>query len=146
MIDTLFVRLGFFVTLEKCFLIWRRHHFNWSVTNFNLYSVLMAIKQWGFFIVPHILWHGSTISSGHLRGPLTLTFVADRLSVELSLAIKTYVCRNLTHMKHLLESIDIQCKIIYTYKLTNCTNKLRNACTGVNNYMFNTILDKRWNK
>ena len=34
--------------------------------------------------------------------------------------------------------------IIYTYKLTNCTNKLRNASTRVNNYIFITTLDKRW--
>ena len=33
---------------------------------------------------------------------------------------------------------------IYTYKLTNCTNKLRNASTRVNNYIFITTLDKRW--
>ena len=32
---------------------------------------------------------------------------------------------------------------IYTYKLTNCTNKLRNASTRVNNYIFITTLDKR---
>ena len=33
---------------------------------------------------------------------------------------------------------------IYTYKLTNCTNKLRNASTRVNNYICITTLDKRW--
>ena len=33
---------------------------------------------------------------------------------------------------------------IYTYKLTNWTNKLRNASTRVNNYIFITTLDNRW--
>ena len=33
---------------------------------------------------------------------------------------------------------------IYTYKWTNCTNNLRNACTRVNNYMFITTLHIRW--
>ena len=33
---------------------------------------------------------------------------------------------------------------IYTYKWTNCTNKLRNACTKVNDENFITTLDKRW--
>ena len=42
-------------------------------------------KQWGFFNVPHLLWHGPTLCNGHLRGPVTLTPVAKRLAVELPL-------------------------------------------------------------
>ena len=52
----------------------------------SIYSALMAIKQLGFFNVPHLLWHGPIFNNGHFRGPLTLTPVPiKRLAVELSL-------------------------------------------------------------
>ena len=43
----------------------------------------MAIEQWWFFSVPHlrILWHGTSVYNGHLRGPVTLTPIAARLAV-----------------------------------------------------------------
>ena len=44
-----------------------------------------AIEQWGFFSVPNLQWHGASVYNGHLRGPVTLTPVAERLAVELSL-------------------------------------------------------------
>ena len=51
----------------------------WTV-NFDLiYSALMANEQWGFFIVPHLLWHGPTLYNGHFRGLVTLTPVAEDL-------------------------------------------------------------------
>ena len=52
-----------------------------------LCSALVAIDQWEFFNVPHLLWHGPTLYNGHLRGPVTLTPVAERLAVELSLPV-----------------------------------------------------------
>ena len=55
----------------------------------------MAIEQWGFFNVPHQLRHGPTLYDGHLRGPVTLTPVAEGLVVELSLPVfTTQVCRD----------------------------------------------------
>ena len=45
----------------------------------------MAIGQLGFLNVPHLLWHGASIYNGYLRGPVTLTPIADCLAVELSL-------------------------------------------------------------
>ena len=30
-------------------------------SNFDLCSVLMAIEQWGFYSVPHLLWHGASV-------------------------------------------------------------------------------------
>ena len=51
----------------------------------------MDIEQWGFFSVPHLLWHVASIYNGHIRGPVTLTPIAERLVVELSLL----VCRGL---------------------------------------------------
>ena len=32
-------------------------------------------EQWGFFSVPHILWHGASVYNGHLRGPIKLTLL-----------------------------------------------------------------------
>ena len=32
---------------------------------------IMAIEQWGFFSMPHLLWHGTSVYNGHLRGPVT---------------------------------------------------------------------------
>ena len=49
------------VPLENRSLIWRRHHCRWRAENFELYSALIAIEQWGFFYVPHLLWHGSSV-------------------------------------------------------------------------------------
>ena len=45
----------------------------------------MAIEHWGFFSVPHLLWHGASVYNGHLRGPVILTPIAERFKVELSL-------------------------------------------------------------
>ena len=61
----------FIVPLENYSHIWRRHHCRWRAANFDLCSALMAIEQWGFFSVPHLLWHGASIYDGHLRGPVT---------------------------------------------------------------------------
>ena len=35
--------------------------------------------------MPHLLRHGPIVYKGHLRGPITLTPVAERFAVELSL-------------------------------------------------------------
>ena len=45
--------------------------------------------QWGFFIVPHLLWHGTSVYNGHIRG-----LVVERLVVQLYLSVwMTKVCR-----------------------------------------------------
>ena len=78
----------FIVPLENFSLKWLK------VSNFDLCSALMAIEQWGFLSVPHLLWHGASVYNGHLRGPVTLTPIAERLAVELSLPVfTTKVCR-----------------------------------------------------
>ena len=78
--------VAFFVPLNFSF-IWRRHYSRWRAANIDHCSALMAIEQWGFFSVPHLLWHGTTVYKGHLRGPVTLTPIAERLAVELSLPV-----------------------------------------------------------
>ena len=79
--------LKFFFPLEKFSLIWRRHHCRWKTANVDLCSALMTIEQWGFFSVPHLLWHGVSVYNGHLRG--LVTPVAERLAVELLLPVFT---------------------------------------------------------
>ena len=55
----------------------------------------MAIAQWWFFSMPHLLWHpGAHVYNGYLRGPVTLIPIAECLAVELSLPVfTTWVCR-----------------------------------------------------
>ena len=84
-----------FVPLENFSLIWRRHHCRWRAANFDLCSELMVIEQWGFFIVPHLLRHMAFVYTGHLRGPVRITPIAELLGVELSLPVSTTrVCRD----------------------------------------------------
>ena len=81
------VCFGFFIPLKYFSLNWRRHHYWWRATNFDQNSALMVIELWGFFKVQHLLWHGSNVYNGHLRGPVTLAPIAERLAVELSLPV-----------------------------------------------------------
>ena len=81
----LFVCLEFFVPLQNFSLNWRRQLCKWRAANFDMCSALMAIEQWGFFRVRHLLWYGTSVYNGHLREPMTLTPIAERLAVELSL-------------------------------------------------------------
>ena len=85
----LFVCFGFIVPLEKFSLLWRRHHYRWTAANFDLCLALMAIEHWGSLSVPHLLWHGASVYNGHLRGPVSLTSIAERLAVEISLRVLT---------------------------------------------------------
>ena len=52
------------------------------------------IEQWRFFSVPHLLWQGPTVYNGHLRWPVTLTLVAERLAVQLLLTVLTTMLRS----------------------------------------------------
>ena len=47
---------------------------------FDLYSAILVIEQWGFYNVLHLLWNGSTVYNGNLRGPVTLKHIAMRTS------------------------------------------------------------------
>ena len=52
--------------------------------NFDLCSALVAIEEWG-----------ASVHNDHLRGPVTLTRIAERLAVRLSLPVFTsWVCRD----------------------------------------------------
>ena len=78
-----------FLPLANFSLIWKRHHYKWRASNFDLSLTLMATEQWLFFSVPHLLWHGASVYNGHLRGPVTLTHTAERFALELSLPVFT---------------------------------------------------------
>ena len=56
------------------------HHYRWRAINVDLFSALMVIEQWGFFI--RVLWLGTTLYNGHLRGPVTFKPVSERLAVH----------------------------------------------------------------
>ena len=73
----LFVCLGFYYPARE--FIWRRHHCRWRDANFDLCSALMANEQWEFFSIPHLPC-GAVVYNDHLRGPLTLTPITERLS------------------------------------------------------------------
>ena len=80
---------------------------------FYLCSALMAQEKWGFFNLPHIRWHGAFVYNGDLRGPVTLTPVAERLTVEKSLLVPTTLdCRVGIHEKR-GESILSNNKLVY---------------------------------
>ena len=84
-----FVSLEFIVPLENCSLTWRRHVNRWRAANLDLCSAFLVMEQCGFLSMPYLLWHGAYIYNGHLRGPVTLTPIAKRLAVELSLPVFT---------------------------------------------------------
>ena len=80
---------GVHVPLQNFSLMWRRHHYRWRAANFNLCLALMAIEQWTFFSMLHLLWHRTSVYNGHLQGPVTLTPISERLAVNLSLTVFT---------------------------------------------------------
>ena len=53
----------------------------------------MTFEQYVYYRMPHLLWHGSSVYNGHLRGLVTLTTFADRLAVELLLSVFTIKVR-----------------------------------------------------
>ena len=87
--NILIVCLGFLIPLENFLLIWKCHHCRWRTANFDMCSALMATEQWGFFSMPHLLWHGASVYNGHLRGIMMLTPFVERLALELSLPVFT---------------------------------------------------------
>ena len=45
---------------------------------------IFDIEQWGFFSVPHLLWHGASVYNGHLQVHMTLAPIAVLLIVKRS--------------------------------------------------------------
>ena len=105
--------------IENFSLTWRRHYYQWTAVNFNVYSVLTAIEQWGFLSLKHAtpsVTKDISLYKGHRGRPVTLTPNAEcirrgtcnlflilliisikyaqnkRLAVKLSVPEKTTVC------------------------------------------------------
>ena len=68
----------------------------------------LAIEQRGVFSVPHLLWQGSSVYNGHLRGHVALTPAAERLAMELSLPVffTTYVAAEYSNTQPSMELPD----------------------------------------
>ena len=79
------VCLGFFFPTREFFSHLEISPLPLKDCKFYLCSALMTFELWGNFSMPHLLWHGPTLYNGHLRGPVTLTTVVERLAVEVSL-------------------------------------------------------------
>ena len=75
----LFCLFGFFRPTREFSLIWRRHYYGEGL-QILIYARLSLPLQWGFFGKPHLLWHGASVYYGHLRGPVTLTPIAEPYS------------------------------------------------------------------
>ena len=89
------IYLELIVPLGNFSVIWRRHHCRWRAANFDLCSALMTIEQWGFFNVPHLLWHEPTVYNGHLRGPVTISPVSERLAIMREIGVRSPVATGL---------------------------------------------------
>ena len=64
--------------------------------NWTIQAMLGTHGHWAVRVInaQHPLWHGASIHNGHPRGPMTLTPIAERLAVKLSLTVfTTKVCR-----------------------------------------------------
>ena len=79
----LFFVLEFFISRKIFSLLWRRHHWRWRAENLYLCSALMAIEQWRFFSVPHLLCNGNPIIMVISEDPW------QSLAVELSQSVLT---------------------------------------------------------
>ena len=66
-----------------------------TITGERLQILTYALHLWPlsiegtFFSVPHLQRHGSSVYNGRLRGPMTLTSIAECLAAELSLPVFT---------------------------------------------------------
>ena len=61
-----FVCFWFFIPIKNVSLIWRRHQYQSMATIFYL---CLAIEQWVFLNVPHLLWHGASVYYGFWSSP-----------------------------------------------------------------------------
>ena len=79
--------------------------------------------------VPQLLWHGASVYNGHLRGPMTLTSIAERLTVELLLSVLTnYVGRGWEKCWNFKKCLVMYKKILVSYNnhsrcCTKCISK-----------------------
>ena len=63
------------IIIDNFSLIWRRHHYQWRAA-----PMLGNHGHWAVRVhsVPHLLWHGASVYTGHIWGSVSLTPIADR--------------------------------------------------------------------
>ena len=76
-----------FVTLVGIPIIWRPHRYRWRAANFDIFSALMAIEQGGFFSVPHLQWHGTSVYRVHFEGTWHTPIAERSLPVLVTLSL-----------------------------------------------------------
>ena len=57
-----------------------------------IYSAHMAIEQWGFFSVPHLLQHRTSVYNSHRRWPVTLTPTPSVLTTSVAWGWDSNTC------------------------------------------------------
>ena len=83
-----FCLFGFFCPTREFFTQWHMETSPLSVQGCKFWPLLiLAIEQWGFFSMSHLLWDGVSVYNGHLRGQVTLT--------PILLSVKQWSCRYL---------------------------------------------------
>ena len=110
----------------------------------------------------HLLWHGASVYNGHLREPVILTPIAERLALELVLPVfTTQVCQawdsntvQSHHRHHVITPLLSHCLTIASspshHRVIAPSTKTRSWCDGVIvNYMalsgFHTYLHTSFN-
>jgi hypothetical protein len=68
-LNFVFVYLLFYVPLKNCSLIWRRHHYHWKAAEFRPTLGVQGHWAGGIFIVPLLLWHGTSVFPVSSEGP-----------------------------------------------------------------------------
>ena len=141
----MFCLFGIYRLFTNFSLILRRHHHWWGAANFDICSVLMTIEQWGFLSVPSLGWQGESVYNGYLRRKMTLTYIAERLEVDMSLPVFTNnVCSNLVSNTHLPHRATAAVGIIYE----PCNRRLTAIRILVIEYIFYLMMPavrpRRW--
>jgi hypothetical protein len=67
--DWLIDYLRFYAPLKNISLIWRRHHCRWRAAKIRPMLGAQGLWAGGIFIVPHLLWHGTSVFPVSSEGP-----------------------------------------------------------------------------
>ena len=78
----------------------------------------MAIEQWGFFSVPHLLWHGTFVYNDHHRGRLGFS-TSNNISTPRSLFYNNHENKYFISIipLHKFSSKEERCRPIFDVKL-----------------------------
>ena len=74
--------------------------FSYGFQHFDLYPAHIAIEQWGFFSVPHLLWHGTSIIMVIFEDPWHSHLLPSILQWLSQPILPTSVCRGWVSNNH----------------------------------------------